>query len=730
MVLDMTIGEIRSGKSIPWNADSVMKMIDREAESAGFDAQSIKDMRSPEQIVADAMMRLADSPADVWELHDLEIEAIEKAMDKADQGCMKFIQDKLSAAPPKVWRSRMERVRRLRERTKTRCSRPQVHHLMKSRVIVRHDDEQNMRAALEAAWPLRVMIYTGRSNMPHLANGDPADSVYMVGSHHCKMACDVWQAKFGVRYGPPHDRSSSVACLNRGEIAYKGCIVVMAPGHGKSDFGRYAMACEYIENPYAQILMGHSRGDEAEKNLSYVATLFMPTDPAGRRCISLFGLKIAGNKPSAKRFRLDLPSKTRQHSATASGIKSKISGSNASVIWADDPVDQKEAEQETERDRTFQLLNGTWLSRIRGNKGTFVLITATLWHKADAVNRLIELARDGKAMLKVSIQRCGGPKTSPAFSPLWIEVYPARELRSRYETMRNPALYAAAYMANPVAEERRIVRKLRLYDASSSEHVQFMESSTKYMSLDPSATRGEKADLAGVVYAGLGSVHSTKVVNEHPVHTTEQRLRLITAESIPATQADLVEHVVNLSKILSVDYVLVETRSGFHGTADMFEHYHGIDVIRLDPKNRNKEERLRAAAPAMENANSDLGVWAVVEFPGIKNSDGYLILDPRFKQLAEEILDFGVCATDHSLDALVQMVIHLMPDLGVGTGGIVSKIAVSNSRTDVDPRLVQLLDKFEKKKDNGRIEKDENEWLVGEGGSWKMPRVSSGPGEW
>lgn len=745
-VLEMTFAEIAGGNRVPFNADSVIQMIDRMALAAGFEPKALQDRRTPSQVAADAFDRVLNAPSEWWELASEEIDAvgevIQQRMDAADNGAIEYIQGRVRDAPgPKLWRARLELLKRLRERARTPIPRYGISDRGDGGVCLAH------KPMYEAAWPLRVMVYCGRSNMAHLANAEPSRSVYMVGAHHVKMACDYWEARHGVAYmaDPAHPCGADAPIqIMRGMIDYKGCVIVAPMGHGKTDTGRFLTACEIALNPHTQAILLHAAADKARENLAYLASLFAHSTPVGRRFFSLFGLSL--DAVNANLFRVDLPDRNKSPTAMATGVKGKGLGGNASFQWWDDPVPMSDREQETERKRTFSLLHGTWMTRMRGREGWFLLVTATLWHNDDAIAKTIQLVRDGKAKYRVSIQRCGGPRTFPKFAPLWPEVYPASELETRYNSMKDPSLYSAAYMSNPVADERRIVQKMRYYDkmlvdavGQPTEHAMFVDTSVKYLSLDPSATRGERADLAGIVYAGLGSVPVKKFVDGHWVHGTEKRLRLFDYEAIPATQSDLVQHTISLCRARPVDYVLVETRSGFHATADMFENYHGIDVIRLDPKCKSKEERLRAAAPALEQKNEESaggGFQAVVEFPGVRTGriaeDGtpILALDPRFRQLADEILDFGVCGTDHGLDALTQMVIYLAPDLAIGTGGIVSRKAIEAERRHTDPRLEALFKEWGGSKDKGSNykcqEMTEHEWLAR---SWAMP-AREGPGGW
>lgn len=732
-LLELTFINIVDGEKVPFNAKSVEDFLNSLAKINHLDPKKVQDRRKPEQIIEDVFVKLAEDTAAIWELRDEELALVEKTMDDADSGGLDFLDEKIrSAANPKIWADRFRTVRRLRERARTPSSSSQTKALLPKRgrkhPELKDSDEAICAAACQAAWPLRLMVYVGRSNNAKLANGPPKASVYQIAPHHVKMACDVWQAKHKVAFGPPKFNPKGDNWFWPGEIAYRGCILVCPMGHGKTDFGRFIIDSFIVENPHHQCLLNHAVAEKAQENLAYLSSLYKTDSPIGRRHHALFPLEL--DQCNTKQFRLKLPNRLKSATASAAGVDTAVLGANASIQWWDDPVNQTEATQEADRKRTFETLNGRWMSRMRGTGDWFLLVTATLWHNADAISRYIQRAKQSR--FRVSKQACGGPKTTPQFHALWPSMIPSSELRTIYQTMQSPALYAAAYMSNPIAEEKRIVRKLRLYDpvllenGEPTEHARFLDSSTKFLSLDPAATRGERSDSAGLIYAGFGSVNIKKLLDGRMLESTENRLRLFEAQSVPSTQSELVQYTVDLSRTRHIDYVLVECRSGYVATAEMFENYHGIDVIRIDPRNKNKEERLRAAAPAIEDANADLGLRAVVEFPGVRtgrrfdNGEWELALDPRFKQLAEEILDFGVCATDDQVDGLDQLVIYLAPDLGIGTGGIVNRQIAKSQPIKGDPRLLAMIAQYE----NGppkvhRHNADLDQWM---GDNWSLPR--------
>lgn len=549
------------------------------------------------------------------------------------------------------------------------------------------------------------MIYVGRSSISSGFSDGPAATVFNIGRHHAKMVVDLWMAETSTYIGMPLGSDAKEdfpkAKIIMGVTECEGAIIVFPPGHGKTEVGAHWCARRISDNPYEQGWVIHAQEALAAQSLAYVASMFEMSSPAGRRNRALYpNIPTKFRKKNSKMFWLDLPNRTKQPTMSASGVRSKRSGADASFVWFDDPVDQREAEQDKERDRTYALINGTWLTRLRGKqskgatRGIFHFTTTTLWHPDDANCRRIELARQKKLRILVSRQGTGGPRSFPKFEAVWPEMYPASKIEKIYEAMKNPTLFSAAYMSNPVAESLKIIRQLRFYDPASTDHVRFLKSCTNYLSLDPSATNRPGSDKVGIVHAGMGEFSWEEVSADGvPVYRCENRLRIVDANQIHATQSELVEYTCGYSLIKQVDHVIVETRSGFVAVAEMFENMHGIKPIRRDPGNKSKDVRLRAAAPALEDGNADDGIRAVVEFPGKRDEAGNIVPDERFDWLYRQILDFGFAAEDHCVDALTQLVNYLAPELSVGKG-VVSRIMQEEVKQASNPRLKSVLSKW------------------------------------
>lgn len=476
---------------------------------------------------------------------------------------------------------------------------------------------------------------------------------------------------------------------------YEGAMAVVAPGHGKTTLaiGRYTQ--KIARNNFFKLVLGHARAEDANKNATYIKSFFDGDSPGARRLAALYK-PVVLSVDSAHKFTIDTGEKSRQPTVQAAGVTAKIAGADASEVWLDDPVDRAHREQPEERRRTAEAINGNWLARLRGKDAKYV-ITTTLWHEDDANFRRLKLAREGKIRMASMVLRCGGPEDRPKFYAVWPEMYPSSKLKSTYQT--DPAMYAAAYMADPRTESMQIIRKLRYYNPMNEEHRSFLMGATKHLSLDPSASSRQGADKSGIIYAAAGTVQG--VVDG--VQKTEQRCRILDGRQMNATQSDLVNYVgMYASTMGSVDYVHVEVVQGFAATPEMLSNQFGIDAITHTPGIRSKEVRLRGVAGLIDDSrkSNEFG-GAVVEFPGAVMEDGSIGPDQQYQWLYDQFLRFGVTKDDHCLDATTQLVAYLQRtgDLSSGAGWVTQQVQRAMN-IGADPRLIRMIEEAENRDKN------------------------------
>jgi hypothetical protein len=672
-----------------YNLAQAKDLIESEVKNLWrIDPKHLADVRTPTEKLADAMRALLDSPESAWERLDNEIEAMEKQMDVADGHAREILGGvgtdealERRTLAKKKWKQRFSRISRLRQRAKNPVP-PGTHAIDYKPVAAVHT--------------LRFMAYVGRSSI------GADSSIFQFGRHHVKMAIAIYMARNKIQYHEYQWHSTDI----------QGVMLVCPPGHGKSALVSHDWVLEFDKNPRLKGLIGHAQAGEAEKNLAYIGSYFVPDTANGRRNISLF------NPPPLRTLKQDTMDfedrageRKRQPTLKAHGITAKVSGSDADFIWFDDPCDQELAEQETTRNRVYDRMNGTWRTRKRGKK-TFEIITTTLWHHDDPNSRYLQLIKDNKIKFLASVQKCGGPDDQ--FKPLWADQYPTSKLRGIYAEMRNPRLYAAAYQSNPQPAELRKIKRLAYYLPGTPQHARFLESAVLHVSLDPTATNREKSDKASFVYAGINDIVTQ---NADGSQSYERRLRILDGRNFHANQTEGVNEVCEFAANHNTHYIHVEVRSGFNATAEMFEA-RGMDVIMHDPKNRKKELRLGDVAPMLDDTLKERGFpGAAVEFPGKLLPDGTVGPDPEspLSWLEQQVLDFGVTAEDHGVDALTQLCKHLGPELGVGEGAATVQAQIVERRGD--PRLERMYRLFGEKRSMTAAEEEER-WMAGQGDEW------------
>lgn len=453
-----------------------------------------------------------------------------------------------------------------------------------------------------------------------------------------------------------------------------------------SAFISHVISLMISENPSLRCIFLHAQEEMAQQNLGMVASNFDPNEACGRRNLSLFpGIEI--EERSSKKFRLKLPERQKSPTIIAVGITAAKSGTDADILWNDDPCDQKLAEQPTERKRAWDRINATWRTRLRGTRN-FEFYTSTLWHYDDPTAKMLALVKAGSAKYTMCRLKCGGPKDN--FKPLWEEQYPASYLKQKYMEL-GPRLYATVYESNPQPEELRKIKRLAYYDPRTTEHYSFIESAIFHISLDPTAKRDEKCDKAAFVYAAFGDI----VAQGTGEYSYEKRLRIIDAHQFHASQSEGVDEVIGFAGSHSTHYIHIENRGGFDATREFFEK-EGMDVICHDPGNRKKGLRLADVAAMLDDSLRDKGFpGAVVEFPGRSDASGNPVADPDspLKWVEDQVLDFGVATEDHVVDATTQLCKFLGPELRVNVGAVTEKIQRMQQRAR-DPRVAKWVDRL------------------------------------
>lgn len=744
-MLDMAnrrgIASMLAGEKFDFPFAQFQKSVMDQAKICGISDREVLDRRTETQRAEDLWKKITEDPenalGDGTSSFDEDLKALDrviaaklKAMNAADSECLAVMTDVLDgedaeregSKSPKAWRRRIQRILRLRIRARLKVPPTGADGGWGGNQYTNRDRPGLIPQALEAAHPLRFMIYVGRvgvalgEQFAKRAKEDPESLIFDVGRHHARFCCHLWMHRTGTK--PVYDRSIGRHVLKEGVCPYQGTLQVMPVGFGKTELAVHYAALEIGLRPRVQAYYVHAKHERAKQNVGAIKRFFDPNTGIGRRYLSIFPAQLDKKDNDATHIRVRLKNPPKSPTFTAAGVDSAELGGDADFqIW-DDVVPRSDVTEETTRKQRFDVLASTFLTRQRG-RNAFVLVIGTFWHHGDALmtikNKVHEaVASNGQRgmMYGVLVQKCGGPKpttSTKAWESLWPRLKGVHELKMEYGKL-GPSLYSAVFMANPLADEQRIVKKIRLYDPNTPEHLAFVENSKRYISLDPAATKNSQSDKAGIVYAGFGVMRVTREVDGMQVSDTEKRVRLLDCQEIHATQSDLTEYTINFALRRPVDYVIVEAVGGFIGIVEMFQNQ-GIDAIRKDPRGKNKEQRLRAVAPILEDANAEQNFRAVCEFPCVYE-DGKQVLDPRFKNLAEQVLDFGVCAADHCVDALTYLLGELSPDLGIGRG-IVTEHARRIEQVRGDPRVQAIVKRIMGgSKSDRATEDEENEWVT------------------
>ncbi len=703
---------IAAGGAIPFNLESAAKMIYRQAELDGIKESALVDNRSEADKALEVLRNITDDPAGVFELCDQQIYALELTMDRIDELMIEVVAEEAEIVEGenglgKPMMRRTDKVRRVLKRLKD----------VRKRVLSEEAGKDfRGTVAVKAGRLLRFMAYVGRSGLPEeelareakKSGGSPinTETFFRFGKHHALMALDLYMARTRRKMRPDMG-------LTEERYPYIGAMLVCPPRHGKTELGTYFFALEFCKNPRHQLVIVHAQAGLAKQNLQHLSRNFSKNETQGRRLLSLWPeLELESYDNNAGMMRFKVKGTIGQPSAKAFGVDARASGSTATMLWFDDPVDQASISSETERNATFERINGTWMRRLSGQY-PFVLTTTTLWHPEDANMKRIRQVAKGLVWMRVRVMRCGGPKDSTPFKPLWPEMYPAWKLRSFFEEMANPVLYSAAYMSNPISDEKRVIKKIRYYDVDSPDHADFVASSVKHLSLDPAATRTSKSDKASGLYAAVGMVQMKRGTGTESERVeSEMRIRVLDAFQMHATQTELVDKAMEYAISRPVDYIHVETVTGFVGVAEMFSGK-GLDVITHTTRSKSKEERLRAAAPLIEDGHASMGVRAVVEFPAKKKSEyGEMVPEQGLTWLFEQVLQFGATSEDHGVDALTQLVNYLAPSMMIGRGGIASQIARQNNEDEnrVARHFRALAEMSENRLDS--VEEEDAKWAM------------------
>lgn len=671
-----------------------LELLKQEVEIAGFRFDEIEDQRTPEEKLVDFVRELQQDPESVLEKSDELLEQIKRGCEKAVALAETVIlKDRIVAE--RILQLGKAVARLVEVALQVRAMVREEHPACWSRTV-----DQDTIHAIRATRLLRFLLYVMRNQE---TGGRGAKSVLKFAEFHAEIAWDIYKARNGIAFRKVK-REFVV-----GAVAPKEGIVIFAPpGHGKTVIATGATALEMSLNPDMSGIYLHAVSDQSTRALGMVAGMFDPKTSDGRRRASLYPAAYLAEKGNTQgKITLWTGRAISNPTMAAYGVMTGVLG--AGVIWQvwDDVVPQTDAYQEADRAKRRQILMGTYMSRQRKTgRPPFVLCVCNLWHPDDAVSNLIKAVRKGEINWAVSMHGVGGPDTRRPFFPVWPDVWSEARLRARYSEMKDPTLWAAAYMGKPIASSGAMVRDVGRFDPDSVDHREFMRTARMHLSLDPAGTNRRHSDRAGFLYIALGDCIG---FDDQGNRVMETRARILDAMSLRANQTELVEHTLLFARGNRVDEIHVEVAGGFHATADLLDQAMqgtGLTVNRLPPGVQDKAMRLRNCSHLIEaqRRHGDVAPRNVVEFP-LPDPDGPT--EGTAEELVDQLQEFGSTKNDHLVDALTQVLNYWVRTGQIRPGE--GKITRALTKYDVDAttrvsKWVRQLFKGEKRKNENTAE--------------------------
>jgi len=625
------------GIGVPESWPELNSRIDGLKKTMGMYGVTLEDVKPAQS----SMLDPARGPR-LLQRTEEELDAVESAMNAADESAMKHAQQALK----KKWLQCIHRVRTLQHRARN--------------PVPSTKGQQYRNDAQAAAHLLRFATYIERDT----TNG----KVYEWEPFHVRIAWEDYQADL--------------------DPDCRGLILMVPPGHGKTSLLMAKLLLLIARFPDRFMAVGHNADDEAKSRLSAVRQ-YVDGDSAGAaRYHALFPhVALSGRKgdpDSEKAFTVDRDVVSKDPTLVARSVTSTaVEGKTLHFVGLDDPVSPKEEHEVTTRVKTCKAIEETWYERLRGVGKMWVI--GYPWANDDAFGYLIGMVKKGALQLKLVRLVCCGPEMD--FKPLWKDRPGCNRAALKAKYRRNPRDYRRRFQMQAIADEDRIVKKLHFYAPDDQEVARMFKIGYGGVCLDP--TSSGRGDKAGVVTGHLNPIKGKLVVT--------------TARELGQNQIELGNTVIDMIAKGGVghkiDKVLLEARTGFAASGQYIAHMIGTDehIVYYNAYGQDKEKRLKAAAPYLERG--------AVLFPGVRRRDvdpgcdpafgDDIIPDPKLQWFYDEILDFGAVANDHAVDALTVWIVEAADDLDMGESELVAAArALKKQQIETrkpNPHMVEVL---------------------------------------
>jgi len=303
----------------------------------------------------------------------------------------------------------------------------------------------------------------------------------------------------------------------------------------------------------------------------------------------------------------------------------------------------------------------------------------------------------------------GGPSSKVPFEAVWPEMFPPAALRKIYKRLNNPATYSANYMCQPMSDEMKIVREVRMLDIDDPATKRLLETAENHMSVDPAAKGDGSGDKAGLVVLALGDL-ITQHDGQFGITTNRETLGVVrVAREFDATQFELMDEMRRVAEQLPIHIAHIECVTGL-GSAivEALQRYHNVSSVNPINASSSKRQRFKAVAGMIENADPLLP--AKIAFLGRRPRDEHgrpiagakLEPLPEYEKILSYIINYAVEEGFHSLDSLTQVCKENLYTLGPSAGAFSAQSAQSD-RPNVDPRKKKYAEAVRRKaKHTGR----------------------------
>ena len=283
----------------------------------------------------------------------------------------------------------------------------------------------------------------------------------------------------------------------------------------------------------------------------------------------------------------------------ARGVSSDGTGDRADLIIFDDICTYKNSIQDPAlRPKVVSKVRGEWLNTLNPRDGRVISIF-TPYHEEDC-NAVLkrEAAETGRWVYK----RYAHGKPGDPFHSIFPELFSHDMLLAKYDEVGSLE-YARAYLCKALSEDAQLVHAewLRTYTKLDLP-AEVLNRTICVLSVDPSGgKKSEAANAKDIDYIGI-TVGLVDLNPENPERPeAPHRIYIADSYQIQLTQAQLVEHIIDLHTKWLPDYTVIESQNAQDLAGWLHTRAPHIYVEPMPTGTLSKRERLRGVTPWMED---------------------------------------------------------------------------------------------------------------------------------